>query len=98
MGQLIWGEKMKHIVKRKGHEEHFDERKVYASCYAACLGTRMKHIEAEKICENVCKDMNVWVAKKGEINSTQIFQEMVKVIKRYHKEAAFLYQTHRDLA
>ena len=89
---------MKHIVKRKGHEEHFDERKVYASCYAACLGTRIKHNEAEKICEKVCKDMNMWVAKKAEINSTQIFQQMVKSIKKYNEQAAFLYETHRDLA
>lgn len=89
---------MKHIVKRKGHEEYFDERKVYASCYAACLGTRMKHTQAESMCERVCKDMNLWVAKKEEITSTQIFQQMVKTIKRYNKEVAYLYETHRDLA
>ncbi|MDP3728106.1 MAG: ATP cone domain-containing protein [bacterium] len=88
---------MKHIVKRKGHEEHFDERKVYASCYAACLGTRMKHTEAERVCENVCRDMKTWIVKKEEITSAQIFQQMVKTIKKYNKEAAFLYETHRDL-
>jgi len=90
--------KMKHIVKRKGREEHFDERKIYASCYAACLGTQMKHKQAETICEKVCKDMKVWVNDKAEINSTQIFRQMVKAIGKYSKEAAFLYETHRDIA
>ncbi len=89
---------MKHIVKRKGHEEHFDERKIYASCYAACLGTRMKHNEAENICETVCKDMKQWVEKKAEISSTQIFQQMVKTIRKYNPEAAYLYETYMDIA
>lgn len=89
---------MKHIVKRKGHEEHFDERKIYASCYASCLGTRMKNEEAENICESVCKDMKSWVAKKSEMSSTQIFAQMVKTIAKYNKNAAYLYETHRDLA
>ena len=89
---------MKHIVKRKGHEEFFDERKIYASCYSACLGTRMKHREAEEICENVCKEMKSWIAKKEKVTATYIFQQMIKTIKKYNKEVAFLYETHRDLA
>ena len=44
------------IVKRRGHVEEFDERKVYGSCYAACLSSHVPHIEAEKVCEKVSKE------------------------------------------
>ena len=89
---------MKHIVKRRGKKELFDERKVYASCYAACVGTRMRIQEAETICESVSKEIKVWITKKKEVNSAQIFKRMIEVIKKHSKEAAFLYETHRDIA
>ena len=50
-----------HIVKRGGHEEHFDERKVYASCFAACLNVHMNKIEAEECAEKVTKDIKKWI-------------------------------------
>ena len=88
---------MKHIVKRKGHKEAFDERKIYASCYAACIGMRMKPQEAEKICENVSQEIKVWIAKKKEVSSTKIFKQVIQIIKKQNKEVAFLYGTHRDI-
>ena len=89
---------MKHIVKRKGHEEHFDERKVYASCYAACLAAQLAHHHAEKICEKVSKHVKSWIKNKEEVTSHQIFKETAKAIRKHHKEAAFMYETHRDIA
>ncbi len=86
------------IVKRAGHEEKFDERKVYASCYAACLSAGMKAEDAEKICEKVAGDLKKKVAKERLVSSNTIFTETVKAIKKYSKEAAFMYETHRDIA
>jgi len=44
---------MIHIVKRRGHKEEYDERKVYASAYAACLNVHLGEIEAEEIATKV---------------------------------------------
>ena len=89
---------MDHIVKRHGHRERFDERKVYASCYAAFLSCHLSHEQSEKLCEKVAKEVTAWIKGKKEVNSSQIFQEVVRVMKKYHKDAAFMYETHRDVA
>jgi transcriptional regulator NrdR family protein len=89
---------VKHIVKRRGHKEAFDEKKIYASCYAACLSAHLNHLQAEKICATVTRDIAKWIRKKKEVTSHQIFLETAKSIKKHHREAAFMYATHRDIS
>jgi transcriptional regulator NrdR family protein len=86
------------IVKRNGHEEEFDERKVYASCYAACLSTKMKAEKAEKICEKVSGKIKTLIKNKKTISSDTIFSQAGKHLEQHNKEAAFMYQTHRDIS
>lgn len=88
----------KHLVKREGHLHIFDERKVYASCYAACLSAHVKHMEAEKICEVVAKGVRIWIRSKKKVTSDQIFKEVGRMMKKYDKDAAFMYLTHRDIS
>lgn len=86
------------VVKRKGHEEKFDERKVYASCYAACLSTHIEIKKTEKICEKVAKEIKKWIKNKTCVSSNEIFKMTIKLLNKYDKNAAFMYETHRDLS
>ena len=86
------------VVKRKGHNESFDERKVYASCYFACLTSHMKKGEAEKLCAKVAQDMRKWLKGKKHVNSQHIFEAMAEIIRKYDEEVAFMYETHRDIS
>jgi transcriptional regulator NrdR family protein len=88
---------MKCTIKRRGHEEKFDERKVYASCYAACLSAGIEHIESEKICEKVSRDVKKWIKEKTRTSSDQIFKKTKTLMKKYDKKASFMYETHRDI-
>ena len=93
------GEKCRYcIVKRKGHAEEFDERKVYDSCYAACLNAQIEHKKAEKICEKVSRELKAWARKKKYADSSDIFREVIAEMKKYDKNAAFMYETHRDIS
>lgn len=97
--KIIEGAKCKYcIVKRKGHSEEFDQRKVYASCYASCLSSHVPHMKAEKICEKVTKEIKVWARKKKMVKSDDIFKKVVAAIKKHNKDAAFMYETHRDIS
>ena len=87
-----------HIVKRKGHEEHFDERKLYASCYAACLNVQMDRKDAEKCADKTTKEIKKWIKRKKEVTSNRIFKEVVTALGKYNKDAAFMYETHRDIS
>lgn len=86
------------IVKRKGHSEEFDERKVYSSCYEACLAASMTHAEAEKICDKVAKEIRMWAHKKIMMTSEEIFKKTVNAIRKYSEKAAYMYETHRDVS
>lgn len=97
--KIIEGKKCRYcIVKRRGHTEEFDGKKVYASCYAACLSSDVPHMEAEKISEKVAREIETWARKKKIIDSSVIFKKVIAAMKKYNKDAAFMYETHRDIA
>tara|TARA_Y100000310_G_scaffold216585_1_gene217607 strand:+ start:1836 stop:2105 length:270 start_codon:yes stop_codon:yes gene_type:complete len=89
---------MKHIVKRRGHEELFDERKVYASCYSACLSSHIKRVDAEKICEKVTKEIKSWIKDKKKVTSPGISRQIVVAMRKYSKDASFMYESHKDIS
>jgi transcriptional regulator NrdR family protein len=85
-----------HIVKRKpGHNEPYDERKLYASVYASCLGVRTPTGEAELTAEHVCKDLEFWLGTKQEVTSADIRRKAAEHLKVYNPHAAYLYKHHR---
>ena len=86
------------IVKRKGHMEEFDERKIYDSCYAACLNAHIEHAKAEKITKKVCKEVGTWAKKKKIVDTSEIFKEVIVAMKKHDKDAAFMFETHRDIS
>jgi transcriptional regulator NrdR family protein len=86
---------MKHIVKRSGSTEMYDERKLYASIYAACLGIREPVGAAELIAERVCSDMQTWLKPKSEVSSSDIRTQAAKHLQQLNEHAAFLYAHHR---
>ena len=52
------------IVKRKGHSEFYDERKVYGSSFFACRNAHLNEIEAEIICEKVTGEVTKWIKNR----------------------------------
>lgn len=89
--------KEKLLIKRHGHSETFDERKIYASIYAACLATRIVEEKAETIADKVCKNLIKWLGKKKDITSKEVFDETSNLLEKYDSRAAFMYKTHRDI-
>lgn len=86
------------IVKRKGHTELYDERKVYGSCYFACRNAHLDEKESEKICSKVSKEVTKWMNKQKIVSSQEIFKILVHELKKHNEDAAFLYETHRDVS
>jgi transcriptional regulator NrdR family protein len=89
---------MTHIVKRKGHTEEFDQRKIYASIYAANMTLRMTDEEAELIANTVTQEVLEIFKKNSEINSSDIHKAIVESLKKYNPDAAYMYDTHRDIS
>jgi transcriptional regulator NrdR family protein len=86
------------VVKRAGHGEEFDERKTYASCYAACISASISKKRAEQICELVVSAVKKHLAAHKEIGSSELFKFITRELKKHEPNAAFMYETHRDIA
>lgn len=87
------------IVKRQGGIcQGYDERKVYGSAYAACYVVLMDEKKCERIANAVAKTATRHVRKKKEVNSKEIAKLITAELKKHNPHAAFMYETHRDLA
>ena len=86
------------IVKRKGHTELYDEKKVYGSCFFACRNAHLSEKEAEEICNKVCIAVTKLVNKRKIVSSNDIFRLLINDLKKHNEDAAFLYETHRDIS
>ncbi|MBI2102080.1 hypothetical protein HYT53_05720 [Candidatus Woesearchaeota archaeon] len=86
------------IVKRKGHTELYDERKVYGSCFFACRNAHLSVQESEGICNKVTASVTKWVKTHKIVSSSDIFRALIQELKKHNEDAAFLYETHRDIS
>src|SRR3989344_3895877 len=85
------------IVKRKGHTEVYDERKVYGSCFLACRNSHMGKEEAEEICGKVAASVTRWIKNKKLVSSDAVFRILTEELRKHNDDAAFMYETHRDI-
>ena len=88
----------RHVVKRRGHLEKFDDRKIYASAYAAALTAHLTPKRAEEIACEVCNAIGKWVAAHTMVTAHMIYEQIVKELRKHDKNAAFMYETHTDLS
>lgn len=88
-----------HVVKRRGgHTEPYDNHKVYASCYAACVSVHLPKEKAEEISAMVTDDLDKWIDAKDQVASEEVFKRVTKALALYNKEAAVFYETYRDVS
>lgn len=82
------------IVKRKGHTEEFDERKVYASVYAACASAHYHEPECEKLANTISKSVKRFIKSKKSVHSSRLREKINSELKKKDKELAFYYEQH----
>ena len=95
MKRILEGLKCKNcIVKRKGHTEEFDERKVYGSVYAACASAHYEEGKCELVADMVSKKIRNHVKNKKKINSEEIRKKVEEELRKKDEELAFFYEQH----
>ncbi len=87
-----------YIVKRKGHKEKFDDKKLYASVYYACKSVEIERKKCVAIAEKLLKKIKAELKKKKISDSNGIFQSVGRELEKHDKHAALMYKTHRDLS
>lgn len=85
------------VVKRKGKKETFDEKKLYASIFAACQECGIENEKSEHIAGKIVHELHAHLKERHEVNSTEIFGFVVEKLARMNEAVAFMYETHREL-
>ena len=88
--------KKESIIKRRGNQEKYDERKVYASIYAAALNCHYSEQKSEKIAREITKKINSWIKTRKEITSEEIRDQIIKNLK--DRDVKLMYKHHLDLS
>lgn len=85
------------IVKREGRRptESFERDKLHASILAACLSVRTPEGQADNVAHAVCDAVMSWLEQRPEVTSQDIRRIAGRHLKRYHPDAAYLYEQHR---
>ena len=86
------------VVKRKGHKEEFDERKLYASVYAACIAVRCTDEQAENLASIAAHETKQHFSGHKESASSELRKVAAEILHRFNPEAAFIYESHKDIA
>ncbi len=82
------------IIKRRGHKEEFDEKKVYGSVYAACASAHYNETQCEKTAEKVTNTIKKFIKGKKQIQSEELRRKIESELKKKDKELAFFYEQH----
>lgn len=82
------------VVKRRGHIERFDRKKVYASIYAACASYHLEEKSCENIAEKTSKKLDEKIKNKKEIKASEIHALVLSELKKINSELAFFYDKH----
>ena len=91
-------DKTRHIVKRHGHGEPYDERKVYASVYSACRAAQLTIPRTEEIAAEVTRAINGWIKTRDTVTCHEVHGVVAHEINKHGKSAAYMYKHHRDVS
>lgn len=87
------------IVKRSGKRpsERFDADKLHASIQASCLSVRSPDGEAHRTAAEVTTAVIIWLETKPEVTSNDLRRIASHHLKKFHPEAAYLYEQHKHI-
>ena len=87
---------VKHVVKRKGIDQGYDQKKVYASVYAAALNCEYSEKKAENIAKGVTKKISAWIKNKSVVTSDEIRKQVIKELN--DEDVILMYKHYLDLS
>lgn len=85
------------IIKHGGKRptEKFARNKLHTSIVAACLSVRTPEGQAETTANAVCNEVIDWLKGHSEVTSNDIRVVATRSLKKYHSDAAYLYEQHK---
>ncbi len=89
---------MKHLVKRAGHTEAYDEKKLKRSIYRAALNAHHSDAQAKKIAAAAMKKLSAWIKTRKSVRAHVLHVKAVAILKTIDPDVALLYEHHENLS
>ncbi|MBI3494867.1 hypothetical protein HY004_02710 [Candidatus Saccharibacteria bacterium] len=88
-----------YVVKSGGlHEsEIFDPLKLHGSLMAACLAVRSLEGEAHMTAQKITERVIDWLDNKTEVTTDDVRRIAANSLQTYQPEAAYMYETYKDI-
>ena len=84
------------IVKRKGHAEPFDEKKLYASVYASALNAHHNEEDSEEIAQKTLSIVQDAIAGRENLTSEDLKESTITALAT-HDDVQLMYKHHMDI-
>ena len=91
-------ENIKITIKKEGHTEKFDLKKLSKSIYKASLNAHLEGNQAQKVVKETLNTLLLTLSSKKVISTQQLRKETIKSLEKnnFH-EVACLYKHHENL-
>lgn len=88
-----------YILKSGGlhQSELFDPLKLHGSLMAACLAVRSLEGEAHMTAQRIVEKVIDWLDNKTEVTSDDVRRVAASNLQTYQPEAAYIYETYKDI-
>lgn len=84
------------VIKSHGHREPYDEKKIYASVYAAALNCHYPRKKAGAIASQAMKEVDRQVKLHPAITARQIREKVTAIIT--DEDVRLMYRHHFDIS
>lgn len=80
------------VIRREGKAEEFEEKKLYASVYAAASSSNYEESECEEIAEEVTQNVKEWLQGKVQISSRTLRKKIAEQLEARSETLSFAYR------
>ena len=86
------------IVKRRGHIEEFDIRKLERSVYCACVNIHMSKKQANQVVAEVVQKLRFFFRNTADVSTLDIKDKVIHFLEEMqHSDVAVMYKHHMNV-
>ncbi len=85
------------VVKRGGHAEKYDEKKIYTTVYASAINAHLNEQRAEEIATKITIAIDELIQKSKRVDSVDIKTEIQNLLIIEDGDVALMYEHHTNI-
>lgn len=84
-------------IKKQGHAEKFDEKKLYESVYKTALNCHLEEEESRDIAQKITDTIAGWINEKTHITTNELRFQVINLLELEDSELSMMYENHYNI-